>query len=67
MVAHDVRTCRVCSRTDQWNGQLTGTEEGWPGICRILRLYLTHFRGQPPANMQLMAPVAGTPADAWAR
>ncbi|MBL0937697.1 MAG: SRPBCC domain-containing protein [Gemmatimonadaceae bacterium] len=51
--------------TDDWDGQLTGAEEGWPGIFRILRLYLTHFRGQPSANMQLMAPVSGTPADAW--
>lgn len=54
------------SSTDDWDGQLTGAEEGWPGIARILRLYLTHFRGQRAAIMQLMAPVAGTPADAWA-
>lgn len=54
------------SSTDDWDGQLTGAEEGWPGIARILRLYLTHFRGQRSAIMQLMAPVAGTPADAWA-
>jgi uncharacterized protein YndB with AHSA1/START domain len=52
--------------TDDWDGQLTGAEEGWPGIFRILRLYLTHFRGQRSAFMQFMAPVAGTPADAWA-
>ena len=54
------------SSTDDWDGQLTGAEEGWPGIFRILRLYLTHFRGQRSATMQVMAPVAGTPADAWA-
>ncbi len=52
--------------TDDWDGQLTGSEEGWPGIFRILRLYLAHFRGQRSAIMQFMAPVAGTPADAWA-
>lgn len=52
--------------TDDWDGQLTGSEEGWPGIFRILRLYLTHFRGQRSAIMQLMAPVPGTPAQAWA-
>src|SRR5207237_508040 len=34
------------SSTDDWDGQLIGAEEGWPGIARILRLYLTHFRGQ---------------------
>ncbi|HTF88791.1 MAG TPA: SRPBCC domain-containing protein [Planctomycetota bacterium] len=54
------------SSTDDWDGQLTGAEEGWPGIFSILRLYLTHFRGQRSAFMQFMAPVAGTPADAWA-
>ncbi len=54
------------SSTDDWDGQLTGAEEGWPGIIRILRLYLTHFRGQRAAIMQLMAPVAAPPAQAWA-
>jgi uncharacterized protein YndB with AHSA1/START domain len=52
--------------TDDWDDQLIGTESGMPGMFRILRLYLTHFRGQRSAFMQLMAPVAGTPADAWA-
>ncbi|MCC6245326.1 MAG: SRPBCC domain-containing protein [Gemmatimonadaceae bacterium] len=51
--------------TDAWDAQLTGAEEGWPGITRILRLYLTHFSGQPSAIMRIMAPVPGTPAEAW--
>jgi uncharacterized protein YndB with AHSA1/START domain len=52
--------------TDDWDKQLTGAESGWPGFFRILRLYLTHFPGQRSAMMQLMAPVAGTAAEAWA-
>jgi hypothetical protein len=52
--------------SDDWDDQLEGTETGWPGFFRILRIYLTHFRGQRSAFMQFMAPVAGTPADAWA-
>ena len=52
--------------TDDWDDQLIGTESGMPGAFRILRIYLTHFRGQRSAFMQFMAPVAGTPADAWA-
>jgi uncharacterized protein YndB with AHSA1/START domain len=52
--------------TDDWDEQLIGAEAGWPGIARILRLYLTHFRGQRSAIMQVMAPVAGTAAEAWA-
>ena len=51
--------------TDDWDGQLIGTESGIPGAFHILRLYLTHFRGQRSAFMQFMAPVAGTPLDAW--
>jgi uncharacterized protein YndB with AHSA1/START domain len=51
--------------TDDWDNQLTGLESGWPGFFRILRLYLTHFRGQPSAMMQFMAPAAGTEAEAW--
>jgi uncharacterized protein YndB with AHSA1/START domain len=51
--------------TDDWDDQLIGSESGFPGAFRILRLYLTHFRGQRSAHMQLMAPVVGTPVDAW--
>ncbi len=51
--------------TDDWDNQLKGTESGWPGFFRILRIYLTHFRGQRSAMMQWMAPAAGTEAEAW--
>jgi uncharacterized protein YndB with AHSA1/START domain len=52
--------------TDDWDNQLEGTESGWPGFFRILRIYLMHFRGQRSATMQWIAPVAGTVAEAWA-
>ena len=51
--------------TDDWDNQLEGTESGWPGFFRILRIYLTHFRGQRSAMMQWIAPAAGTTAEAW--
>ncbi len=51
--------------TDDWDNQLEGTESGWPGFFRILKIYLTHFRGQRSAMMQWMAPAAGTEAEAW--
>jgi len=51
--------------TDDWDNQLEGTESGWPGFFRILRIYLTHFRGQRAAMMQWIAPAAGTEAEAW--
>jgi uncharacterized protein YndB with AHSA1/START domain len=52
--------------TDDWDKQLEGAESGWPGAFRILRIYLTHFRGQHSAMMQFMAPLAGTKDEAWA-
>jgi uncharacterized protein YndB with AHSA1/START domain len=51
--------------TDDWDNQLEGTESGWPGFFRILKIYLTHFRGQRSALMQWMPPAAGTEAEAW--
>jgi hypothetical protein len=53
---------------DDWDGQLTGTESGWPSIFRVLRLYLTRFKGQPVASFQAMAmmPVKSA-AEAWPR
>ena len=51
--------------TDDWDNQLEGTESGWPVFFRILRMYLSHFRGQRSAMMQRMAPAAGTEAEAW--
>ena len=51
--------------TDDWDNQLEGTESGWPAFFRILRIYLTHFRGQRSAIMQFIAPAAGTVSEAW--
>ena len=45
--------------TDDWDNQLEGTESGWPGFFRILRIYLTHFRGQRSAIMQFDGPRRG--------
>src|SRR5205807_1218107 len=51
--------------TDDVDDQLEGSDSGWPGFFRTLRIYLTHFRGQRSAIMQFVAPVAGTEAEAW--
>src|SRR5258705_8555937 len=50
--------------TDDWDNQLLGTESGWPGFFRTLRIYLTHFRGQRSAIMQFVAGVAGNQTEA---
>jgi uncharacterized protein YndB with AHSA1/START domain len=46
--------------TDDWDDQLEGTESGWPAFFRILRLYLTHFRGRRSATFQLAGMAPGT-------
>lgn len=51
--------------TDDWDSQLEGTESGWPGFFRTLRIYLTHFRGERSTVMKWMTSVAGTEAEAW--
>jgi uncharacterized protein YndB with AHSA1/START domain len=51
--------------TDEWDNQLEGAKSGWSGFLSILRIYLTHFRGQRSAMMQWIAPAAGTVAEAW--
>ncbi len=51
--------------TDEWDNQLEGATSGWAGFLNILRLYLTHFRGQRSAIMQITAPATGTDAEAW--
>ncbi|MEO7963158.1 MAG: SRPBCC domain-containing protein [Gemmatimonadaceae bacterium] len=51
--------------TDDWDNQLEATGLGYPGFFRTLRIYLTHFQGQPSATMQMVAPVMGTESEAW--
>ncbi len=51
--------------SDEWDGQLEGTEQGWPGFFRILRLYLTHFPGEPGSSFQIMGASKESAADAW--
>ena len=51
--------------TDDWDNQLEGAKAGLASFLSILRIYLTHFRGQRSAMMKWMVPVAGTEAEAW--
>lgn len=39
---------------DDWDDELEGFESGWPGFFEVLRRYLTHFAGQPAANVRVM-------------
>jgi uncharacterized protein YndB with AHSA1/START domain len=51
--------------TDDWDNQLESAKGGFASFLSLLRIYLTHFRGQRSAMMRWMAPFAGTEAEAW--
>ena len=50
---------------DEWDDQLEGVEFGWPGFFRILRMYLTHFRGQPCSPLQVLSFAPEPASAAW--
>src|SRR5437879_10881479 len=51
--------------TDDWDDQLESIESGWPAFFRILRLYLTHFRGERCSTFQLMGVAPEPVSKAW--
>jgi len=65
-------TCRVrvvhswFASTDDWDKQFESVEQGWPAFFRILKGYLTHFRGESCTQVQLMAFTSEPKEKAWA-
>jgi uncharacterized protein YndB with AHSA1/START domain len=51
--------------TDDWDDQLESIESGWPTFFRILRLYLTYFRGQRCSTIPLVGVAPGPRVEAW--
>ncbi len=51
--------------TDDWDDQLEMIEAGWPDYFDILRLYLSHFAGQPCSAFQLLTFTPKPAATAW--
>jgi uncharacterized protein YndB with AHSA1/START domain len=51
--------------SDNWDNQFEGHEHGWQAFFRILRLYLTHFRGEPSSAFQLMGVAPEPTSQAW--
>ena len=50
---------------DDWDEQFEGHSYGWLAFFRILRLYLTHFRGQPCSAFQLTGVAPEPKSEAW--
>ena len=50
---------------DDWDGQLEGTETGWPCFFRILGLYLAHFAGESCQPIQVTGFAPEPVGSAW--
>ncbi|MBL8816401.1 MAG: SRPBCC domain-containing protein [Planctomyces sp.] len=57
---------RWFAETDDWDQQFEGHGEGWKAFFRILRLYLTHFSGEPCSQIQLTGFGAEPKSAVWA-
>ena len=55
------------AETDDWDNQLEATEGGWPGYFRVLKAYLTHFRGEPCTLFRVIGIGAGSVPEVWDR
>lgn len=51
--------------TADWDDQLEAAKGGFASFLEILRIYLTHFRGQPATFMKWTGSGHGTEAEAW--
>ncbi|MGH7725602.1 MAG: SRPBCC family protein [Candidatus Eiseniibacteriota bacterium] len=64
-------TCRVrvvhswFASTDDWDNQFEGVEQGWPSFFRILKIYLSHFRGQPTDLIALLGMSPESKSAVW--
>jgi uncharacterized protein YndB with AHSA1/START domain len=53
--------------SDDWDDQLEGFENGWPGFFAVLKAYLTHFAGRPGASFFSNTPAKANGLAAWQR
>jgi uncharacterized protein YndB with AHSA1/START domain len=55
----------VFEREDEWDDELQQMREGWLVHMNLLRLYLTHFGGDPVAWIQTTGTSSGSAGAAW--
>lgn len=48
-----------------WDPQIEGFESGWPGFFEVLRVYLTHFAGEPAASFMTVVHASGDSLAVW--
>ncbi len=51
--------------SDEWDEQLLAPEQGWPVFFRILQMYLTEFRGERSATLQIIGATSLPFEAAW--
>lgn len=50
---------------DDWDDEIEGFETGWAGFFEVLRVYLSHFAGQPAVNVHVMTTHSGDLTHGW--
>jgi len=53
------------AETSDWDGELEGTESGWPIYFSVLRLFLERFPGMTGTSMIAMGFSGGTVSEMW--
>jgi uncharacterized protein YndB with AHSA1/START domain len=53
--------------SDEWDDQIEGFEQGWPGFFEVLRLYLAHFAGAKAASFGIIRSTKGEQLELWKR
>ena len=53
------------AETDDWDGELEGTESGWPVYFRVLRLYLSKFSGMTGTSMVAVGSSTDSESQTW--
>jgi uncharacterized protein YndB with AHSA1/START domain len=51
--------------SDEWDDQVEGFENGWPGFFAILRVYLEHFAGETATSFIAITPAEGDTLTTW--
>jgi uncharacterized protein YndB with AHSA1/START domain len=58
----------LSAASDEWDDQIEGFEQGWPGFFEVLRLYLAHFAGEKAATpLSVMSSADGGQLEVWKR
>lgn len=55
------------SSSDDWDDQIEGFQNGWPGFFEVLRLYLKYFAGRKATAFMALSSTTGDHLEMWKR